>query len=70
GEHALCSRTGCVSYWDRPRLDKAELNRLLGRAEQDDVAFSAASFSETPVQMIRTAIEETRTLFSPGVATK
>jgi hypothetical protein len=46
------------------------LNRLLGGAEQDDVAFSAASFSETPVQMIRTAIEETRTLLSPGVATK
>jgi hypothetical protein len=70
GEHALCSRTGCVSYWDRPRLDKAELNRLLGGAEQDDVAFSAASFSETPVQMIRAAIEETRTLLGSRVTAK
>ncbi len=69
-QHTLCSRTGCVSYWDPPKLDKAELNRLLGGADQDDVAFSAASFSGTPVQMIRTAIEETRTLLRPRVAAK
>jgi hypothetical protein len=60
--HTPNSRTGCVSYWDRPKLDKAELNRLLGAAHQDDVAFSVASFSETPVQIIRSAIEETRIL--------
>jgi hypothetical protein len=34
------------------------LNRLLRRADQDDVAFSVASFSGTPVKIIRAAIEE------------
>jgi hypothetical protein len=46
------------------------LNQLLGGADQDDVAFSAASFSETPVQIIRSAIEETRALLAPRASTK
>jgi hypothetical protein len=70
GRHTPSLRTGCVSYWDPPRLDKAELNRLLRGADQDDVAFSAASFSGTPVQMIRAAIEETRAQLRPRAATK
>ncbi len=65
GQHSAVSRTGCVSYWDQPKLDKAELNRLLRGADRDDVAFSAASFSGTPVQMIRAAIEETRAQLEP-----
>jgi hypothetical protein len=68
--HTFGARTRCVSYWDPPKLDKAGLNRLLGGADQDDVAFSAASFSGTPVQMIRTAIEETRSQQRPSAATK
>jgi Family of unknown function (DUF6492) len=60
--HTPGSRSGCVSYWDRPTLDMAELNRLLGAADQHDVACSVASFSETPVQVIRSVIEETRSL--------
>jgi hypothetical protein len=68
--HTPSLRTVCVSYWDRPRLDMAELNRLLGAADQDDVACSVASFSGTPVQIIRSAIEETRILFRRHVATK
>jgi hypothetical protein len=70
GKHTRISRTGCVSYWDAPKLGKTELNQLLDGADQDDVAFSAASFSETPVQIIRSAIEETRTLLAPRAATK
>ncbi|MGD0846551.1 DUF6492 family protein [Bradyrhizobium sp.] len=68
--HSPGSRTGCVSYWDSPKLGKTELNRLLGGADQDDVAFSAASFSGTPVQIIRSAIEETRALLAPRAAAK
>ena len=70
GRHTLCSRTGCVSYWDAPKLSKTELNRLLGSADQDDVAFSAASFSETPVHIIRSAIEERRILLAPRAAAR
>ena len=56
--HTICPRTQCVSYWDQPKLSKSELNQLLCRANKDDVAFSVASFSGTPVQTIRDAIEE------------
>ena len=70
GSHTPSSRTGCVSYWDSPKLGRTELNRLLDGADQDDVAFSAASFSGTPVQIIRSAIEETRTLLTPRTAAK
>jgi Family of unknown function (DUF6492) len=56
--HTICPRTQCVSYWDQPKLCKSELNQLLCRANKDDVAFSVASFSGTPVQTIRDAVEE------------
>jgi hypothetical protein len=60
GGHTPTSHTPCVSYWDQPELDQEQLNQLLGRARKDDVAFSVASFSGTPVQIIRVAIEEAR----------
>lgn len=56
--HILTSSTPCVSYWNQPRLDRKALNQLLRRAGKDDVAFSVASFSGTPVQAIRTAVAE------------
>jgi hypothetical protein len=56
--HTLASSTPCVSYWDSPSLSQGELNRLLRRADKDDVAFSVASFSGTPVETIRATIEE------------
>jgi hypothetical protein len=59
GRHNLTSRTPCVSYWDQPKLGIGELLALLRRADKDDVAFSVASFSGTPVEIIRAAIEET-----------
>jgi hypothetical protein len=69
-KHALTARTPCVSYWDQPKLDRTELNRLLRGANEDDVAFSVASFSGTPVQTIRAAIEEMRTIRTPSTVTK
>jgi hypothetical protein len=56
--HTLTSSTPCISYWDQPKLGQGELNQLLRRADQDDVAFSVASFSGTPVETIRAAIRE------------
>lgn len=64
GWHTLASRTPCVSYWDAPELSQGELNELLRSADQDDVAFSVASFSGTPVTIIRAAIEEAASLSS------
>ena len=56
--HTRTARTQCVSYWDQPKLDRDELNQLLRGANKDDVAFSVASFSGTPVATIRAAVEE------------
>jgi Family of unknown function (DUF6492) len=58
GRHTLTSRTPCVSYWDAPKLSQGELNLLLRSANKDDVAFSVASFSNTPVETIRASIAE------------
>ena len=65
GRHTLTTRTPCVSYWDSPKLSGGELNALLRRADKDDVAFSVASFSGTPVATIRAAIEQNAAIVSP-----
>jgi hypothetical protein len=56
--HTDTSSTPCISYWEQQELNKDELNELLRRANKDDVAFSIASFSGTPVDTIRAAIAE------------
>ena len=56
--HSHTSGTPCISYWEQQTLSKDELNDLLCRASKDDVAFSIASFSGTPVDTIRAAIAE------------
>ena len=66
--HSAVSSTPCVSYWEAPRLDKAGLNRLFSRAGAADVAFSVASFSLTPVEIIRAAILENEATLAPLVA--
>jgi hypothetical protein len=66
--HSPISNTPCVSYWEAPRLDKAGLSRLFGRASHDDVAFSVASFSLTPVEIIRAAIMENEATLAPLVS--
>jgi hypothetical protein len=63
--HATVASTPCVSYWEAPRLDKAGLSRLFSRAGDDDVAFSVASFSLTPVDVIRAAIMENEATLAP-----
>jgi hypothetical protein len=63
--HTLVSSTPCVSYWNQTTLGKAELNQLLRRADKDDVAFSIASFSGTPVEIIRAAIAEHDAIRAP-----
>jgi hypothetical protein len=63
--HTCAPRTQCVSYWDQPKLDRGELNELLRRADKDDVAFSVASFSGTPVEIIRAAVEENTVAHAP-----
>jgi hypothetical protein len=56
--HIPTSSTPCISYWNQPRLDRNALNQLLRRAGKDDVAFSVASFSGTPVETIRAAVAD------------
>jgi hypothetical protein len=68
--HRHSSGTQCVSCRDQPKLSKGELNQLLRRADKDDVAISAASFSGTPVQTIRAAIEEHESIRTPLPALK
>jgi hypothetical protein len=63
--HTPVSITPCVSYWEAPRLDRTGLSRLLDRARPDDVAFSVASFSLTPVDVIRAAVMENEATLAP-----
>jgi hypothetical protein len=67
--HTRVSQTPCVSYWDLPMLGKDSLERLLRGANAEDVAFSIASFSGTPVETIRAAVAEHETRLA-GDATK
>lgn len=62
--HTPTNATPCLSYWDDPSLSKDDLKQLLGRACKDDVAFSIASFSGTPVDTIRAAIAESDAIIS------
>lgn len=70
GVHAPTAHTGSVDYWDRLTLDKAALVRLLDTATVDDFAFSATSFSETPVDIIREVVEAKRNQARTSVAAK
>jgi hypothetical protein len=56
--HSPAFGTLCVSYWDEPMLGERELRRLFDGAGKDDVAFSIASFSGTPVDIIRAALRQ------------
>lgn len=63
--HIPVATTPCVSYWDEPTLGKDELHSLLQRADRNDVAFSIASFSATPVETIRAVIAEDEASHAP-----
>ncbi len=69
--HESVTKTQCVSYWDRPKLSRAELNALLRNAGADNVAVSVASFSGTAVQTIRSVVTENEVTRQPfGVPTE
>jgi hypothetical protein len=55
-EHILTAESPCLSYWETTPLDEADLERLLYSAVNDYVAFSAQSFSGTPVSSIRAVL--------------
>ena len=56
GQHRLTEEKLCVSYWDVDALDRPALERMLRSADESYVAFSAASFSGTPVPLIRSVL--------------
>jgi len=56
GQHRLTTDKLCVSYWDADALDQPALERMLRSADENYVAFSAASFSGTPVPLIRSVL--------------
>jgi hypothetical protein len=55
-DHHLTARMSCLSYWDADALDQPALERMLRSAGENYVALSAASFSRTPVALIRSAL--------------
>jgi len=68
--HSVVPKTQCISYWDDPTLSKDELTRLLLRANKDDVAFSIASFSGTPVATIREVVAESDAILASSAAAR
>ena len=55
-QHRLAADDLCLSYWDAEALDRPALERMLCSAGESYVAFSAASFSGTPVPLIRSVL--------------
>jgi hypothetical protein len=54
--HVLTSKKFCLSYWDVENLDEVAIDNMLKFADDGYVAFSAASFSGTPVELIRSSL--------------
>ena len=67
--HTVAPITPCVSYWDEPTLEQERAESNCSEAPtSNDVAFSIASFSGTPVETIRAAIGESRAFLAPADA--
>jgi Family of unknown function (DUF6492) len=49
-EHRATEKELCLSYWDAAALDERAIEQMLHAAADHYVAFSAASFSGTPVE--------------------
>ncbi len=56
--HWGTTKNPCLSYWDGVALDQGAVERMLRAAAPDHVAFSAASFSGTPVHRVRAVLEQ------------
>ena len=70
GRHTLTRARRASAIGSSRNSSKGELNQLLRGADKDDVAFSVASFSGTPVQTIRAAIEENAAIRTPRTLAK
>jgi hypothetical protein len=57
-DHYGTTKNLCLSYWDGVALDQSAVERMLRAAAPDHVAFSAASFSGTPVHRVRSVLEQ------------
>ena len=55
-QHRLTADQLCLSYWDAEALDRPALEHMLRSAGENYAAFSAASFSGTPVPLIRSVL--------------
>jgi hypothetical protein len=55
-EHRTTEKELCLSYWDAAALGESEIEAMLRAAGSDFIAFSAASFSETPVAQLRAVL--------------
>jgi Family of unknown function (DUF6492) len=55
-QHRLTVDQLCLNCWDADALDRPALERMLRSADDNYVAFSAASFSGTPVPLIRSVL--------------
>lgn len=56
GEHSPTQKEMCLSYWEGEALDESKIETMLRAAASDYVAFSAASFSNTPVERLRVVL--------------
>jgi hypothetical protein len=61
GLHRRTQWEACVSYWEPEALDRAAIRRLIDGASDDQVAFSVASLSGTPVDLVRAVLAERAT---------
>lgn len=57
-DHRPTTNNLCLSYWEADALDQPAVERMLRSAATSHVAFSAASFSETPVERLRTVLAQ------------
>ena len=55
-QHRPSTQLPCVSYWEPAALDLAGIRRFIENADDHSAAFSAASLSKTPVQLVRAAL--------------
>jgi hypothetical protein len=56
GQHFATTCKQCLSYWGTDALDAQAVERMLGQAGYEYLAFSAASISRTPADIIRASL--------------
>ncbi len=57
-EHRSTNDSPCLSYWGADALDDAAMEGMLRSVSSNHVAFSATSFSGTPVERVRAALAQ------------